>query len=77
MQEHFCLVDRVSEVTASSVFNNVCCDALKHVQLVSIAIYYTQMLKQQMKTMEAHRIYLTKDQHLLGTVDWLVKDLEA
>jgi hypothetical protein len=27
--------------------------------------------------MQAKGIYLTKDQHLQGTVDWLVKDLET
>jgi hypothetical protein len=30
-----------------------------------------------MKPTQAPRIYLTKDQHLQGSVDWLVKDLEA
>jgi hypothetical protein len=27
--------------------------------------------------MQVHEIYLTKEQHLQGDVDWLVKDLEA
>jgi hypothetical protein len=30
-----------------------------------------------MKPTLAHGIYLTKEQHLQGPVDWLVKDLEA
>jgi hypothetical protein len=35
------------------------------------------VLKQQMKLTQVNGIYLTKDQHLQGTVDWLVKDPEA
>jgi hypothetical protein len=34
-------------------------------------------MRQEMKTTQVHGIYLTKDQHLQGTVDWLVKDLKA
>jgi hypothetical protein len=30
-----------------------------------------------MKLTQIHGIYLTKEQHLQGGVDWLVKDLEA
>jgi hypothetical protein len=50
MQEHFCLVDRVIEAEASSVFNNaawkVIKDAFKHTHLVFMAVYYAQVLKQ-------------------------------
>jgi hypothetical protein len=50
MQEHFCLPDRVSEVEASSVFNNaaqkVIKDAFKHARYIFVATYYTQVLKQ-------------------------------
>jgi hypothetical protein len=49
-------------------------DAFKHACLVSIAVYNTEVL---MKLMQTHGIYLTKDQDLLGTINWLVKDLEA
>jgi hypothetical protein len=37
----------------------------------------TQVLKQQMKPMLVKGIYLTKDQHLQGTINWLVEDPEA
>jgi hypothetical protein len=37
-------------------------------------MYYTQVFKEKMKPMQVQNIYLTKDQHLLGMVDWLVKD---
>jgi hypothetical protein len=30
-----------------------------------------------MKPTQVHRIYLTKEQHLQGEVDWLVKDQEV
>jgi hypothetical protein len=30
-----------------------------------------------MKPTQVHGIYLTKEQHLQGNVDWLVKDSEA
>jgi hypothetical protein len=30
-----------------------------------------------MKPTQAHEVYPTKDQHLLGMVDWLVTDMEA
>jgi hypothetical protein len=52
-------------------------DAVKHACLVSISIFYTHVLKQEMKPMLAHGIYLTKEQHIQGPVDWLVKDPEA
>jgi hypothetical protein len=81
MQEHFCLADGVSEAEASSMFNKdtwkVIKDAFKDVCWISIAIYYTHVLKQQMKPTQMKEIYLTKDQHLQGIVDCLVKDLEA
>jgi hypothetical protein len=53
MEEHFRLAGGVSKSKASSVFNNaawkVIKDAFKHARYISIAIYYTQVLKQQMK----------------------------
>jgi hypothetical protein len=53
MHEHFCLADGVSKAEANSVFNNatwkVIKDAFKHTHCISIVIYYTQVLKQQMK----------------------------
>jgi hypothetical protein len=52
-------------------------DAFKHTRLVFIALHYTQVLKQQMKPTPTHGIYPTKDQHLFGMIDWLVKDLKA
>jgi hypothetical protein len=71
-------VDRFSKVKAGFVFNNtawkVIKDAFKHARMISIAIYYTQVLKHHMKPTQAHMIYLTKDQHLLRMIDWLVKD---
>jgi hypothetical protein len=43
------LADGVSEAEASSVFNNVAWkvikDAFKHAHYISIATYYTQVLK--------------------------------
>jgi hypothetical protein len=75
------LVDGVSEVEASFRFNNVARkvikDTFKHARCVSVATYYTQVSKQQMKPTRVKGIYLTKDQHIQGTVDWLVKDPEA
>jgi hypothetical protein len=42
-------VDKVSEVEASSMFNNaarkVIKDAVKHARLISIVVYYMQVLK--------------------------------
>jgi hypothetical protein len=53
MQEHFRLVDGVSEVEANTVLNNatwkVIKGTFKHTYLVSIIVYYKQVLKQQMK----------------------------
>jgi hypothetical protein len=47
MQEHYCLVDRVSEDEANLAFNNVACkvikDAFKHVRCISVAVYYTHV----------------------------------
>jgi hypothetical protein len=66
---------------ANIVFNKatrkVIKDAVKHAHLVSISMFYTQVLKQEMKPTLAHGIYLTKEQHHQGSVDWLVKDPEA
>jgi hypothetical protein len=36
-----------------------------------------KFLKQEMKPTPAHGIYLTKELHLQGLVDWLAKDPEA
>jgi hypothetical protein len=75
------LAEGVSKDVANIVFNNaarkVIKDAVKHARLVSISVFYTQILKQEMKPTLAHGIYLTKEQHLQGPVDWLVKDPEA
>jgi hypothetical protein len=53
MQKHFRLADGVSEVEAISVFNNtarkVMKDTIKHARCISIVIYYTYVLKQQME----------------------------
>jgi hypothetical protein len=81
IQEHFCLANGVSEADAYSVFNNdawkVIKDAFKHARCISVVTYYMQVLKQEMKPTQVKGIYLTKDHHLQGLVDWLVKDLEA
>jgi hypothetical protein len=75
------LAKGVSEGMANIIFNKavrkMIKDAIKHARLVSISVFYTQVLKQEMKPMLAHGIYLTKEQHLHGPVDWLVKDPEA
>jgi hypothetical protein len=80
-QEHFCLAEGVSEDVANIIFNKaarkVIKDAIKHARLVSISVFYTQVLKQEMNPTLAHDIYLIKEQHLQGPVDWLVKDPEA
>jgi hypothetical protein len=59
------LAKGVSEVEAHTVFNNaaqkVVKYAFKHVRLISIVVYYTQVLKQQMKPTQAQSIYLTRD----------------
>jgi hypothetical protein len=81
MQEHFSLAEGVSEDVANIVFNKVVHkvikDVVKHARLVSISMFYTQVLKQEMKPTLVHGIYLTKEQHLQGPVDWLVKNPEA
>jgi hypothetical protein len=50
MHEHFRLANGVSEAEVNSVFNNatqkVIKDAFKHACCISIAIYYTHVLKQ-------------------------------
>jgi hypothetical protein len=35
------------------------------------------VLKQPIKSNQAHNIYLTKEQNLQGKVNWLIKDSEA
>jgi hypothetical protein len=35
------------------------------------------MLKQEMKPTQVYNIYLMKEQHLKGSINWLVKDPEA
>jgi hypothetical protein len=51
--EIFSLADGVSEAEGSLVFNNAAWkeikDAFKHARCISVATYYTQVLKQQMK----------------------------
>jgi hypothetical protein len=69
------LMEGVSEDVANIVFNKVACkvikDAVKHACLVSIFVFYTQVLKQKMKPTLAHGIYLTKEQHLQGeSIGW-------
>jgi hypothetical protein len=80
MQEHFRLADGVSEAKANSVFNNVAWkmikDVFKHSRCIYVATYYMQELKQRMKPTQVKQIYLTKDQHISGTIDWLVKNPE-
>jgi hypothetical protein len=81
MQEHFRLAEGISEDVANIVFNKdarkVIKDAIKHAHLVSISVFHMQVLKQEMKPMLVHGIYLTKEQHHQGLVNWLVKDPEA
>jgi hypothetical protein len=40
-------------------------------------LYYSQVVKQPIKSHQTQDIYLTKEQHLQGKVAWLVKDLKA
>jgi hypothetical protein len=68
---------RISGCDINNATWKVIKDAFKHVCLISIVTYYTQVLKQQMKPTQAHGIYLTKDQHFLGMFNWLVKNPEA
>jgi hypothetical protein len=81
MQKYFCLAEGISEEMANIVFNKtmhkVIKDAIKHARLVSIALYYSQVLKQLIKPSKAHNTYLTKEQQLQGKVNWLVKDPEV
>jgi hypothetical protein len=74
-------VDGGNKVEASSVLNNatqkVVKNTFKHACMVFIVVYNPQVLKQQMKLTQAHGIYLTKEQHLLGMVNSLVKDSEV
>jgi hypothetical protein len=68
MQEHFRLAEGVSEDVAINVFNKaarkVIKDAVKHTRLVSISVFYTQVLMQEMKPTLVHGIYLSKERHL-------------
>jgi hypothetical protein len=70
------LAEGISEDVASIVFNEaarkVIKDAVKHALLVPISVFYTKVMKQEMKPTLAPGIYLTKEQHLQGPVDWLV-----
>jgi hypothetical protein len=45
--------------------------------LITTFVVLLIVLKQLIKPSQAHDIYLTKEQHLQGKVDWLIKDLEA
>jgi hypothetical protein len=67
-QEYFCLVEGISEEMANIVFNKdmrkVIKDAIRHAHLVSITLYYSQVVKQPIKPSQAHNIYLTKEQQL-------------
>jgi hypothetical protein len=49
MQEHFRLINRVSETKTISVFNNVARnvikDVFKHNRYIYVATYYTHVLK--------------------------------
>jgi hypothetical protein len=62
------LAEGVSEDVAIIVFNKaarkVIKDAVKHTHLVSISVFYTQALMQEMKPTLVHGIYLTKERHL-------------
>jgi hypothetical protein len=81
VQELYRLPEGVSEDDASVVFNNsarkVIKDAIKHARYQSITYYYRHELRQPMNTKIAKDFHLTKEQYLLGKVDWLVKDAEA
>jgi hypothetical protein len=54
-------------------------DAIKHAKFQSIAYYHRNVLKQPMNAtqMKALNLYLQKEEYVQGTVDWLVKDVEA
>jgi hypothetical protein len=74
-------VEGVSEEMTNIIFNKVACkvikDVIKHTGMVSTTFYYSQVLKLPIKHSQADDIYLTKEQQLLGKVDWLIKDLDA
>jgi hypothetical protein len=77
------LPEGVFEQVASVVFHNsarkVVRDAIKYARFQSIAYYHRNMLKQPMNTKQAKalNLYLQKEEYVQGTVDWLVKDMEA
>jgi hypothetical protein len=81
VQELYRLPEGVSEDDASVVFNNsaqkLIKDAIKHSRYQSITYYYRRKLRQPMNTKIAKDFHLTKEQYLLGKVNWLVKDVEA
>jgi hypothetical protein len=81
MQELYRLPKGVSEDNALLVFNNsarkVIKDAIKNARYHSITYYYMRELGQPINTKIAKDFYLTKEQYLLGKVDWLVKDVKA
>jgi hypothetical protein len=77
------LPEGVSEQVASVVFHNsarkVVKDDIKHARFRSIAHYHRNVLKQPMNARQekALNLYLQKEEYVQGTVDWLVKDVEA
>jgi hypothetical protein len=79
--ELYRLPDGVSEDDTLVVFNNsaqkVIKDAIKRARYQSFTYYYMHELRQPMNTKIAKDFHLTKEQYLLGKVDWLVKDIEA
>jgi hypothetical protein len=83
IQELYRLPKCVSEQVAYVVFHNsaqkVVKDAIKHARFQSIAYYHRNVLKQPMNTRQAKalNLYLQKEEYVQGTVDWLVKDVEA
>jgi hypothetical protein len=54
-------------------------DAIKHARSQSIAYYHRNVLKQPLNTRQVKplNLYLQKEEYVQGTVDWLVKDMEA
>jgi hypothetical protein len=73
MQEHFCLVEGVSDEDASYVFNNaahrVIKDAFKHVRCQSITYYCTHVLKREMWNSVAQDLHQAKEEYLQWKVD--------
>jgi hypothetical protein len=67
----------MTNIVFNKAVRKVVKDVIKHIHVVSTTLYYSQMLKQLIKPCQALDIYLTKEQQLLGMVDWLIKDLEA